>query len=174
MIFKQFLRGEKTVTDAGKWGMRKFPKTGGPFPLSKTKSVRLGDQWETRVVKLELDGHQYVMLIGVQHAKQEMLAYLGARIGDNSLVLARLEYHATHPGVHIHSCCGTHEPGWMSRTGHPGLKRIPAKARQKHNTMLPLITTDVALRLVAEKFRISGLLTPEDDDPQADLFKEST
>lgn len=160
------------MTDKGKWSNKKLPKTGGPFPLSKTKSVRLGDQWDTRFVKMSFDGHEYVLMIGLNQKKQEFAAYLGVRIGDNSLILARLEYHSTHPGVHIHSCCGTHEPGWVSRTGHPGLKRIPTKSSSPRNTKIPLLTQESALHLAATKFRIDGLGDDETNPFQGSLFEE--
>lgn len=171
MSIRGFIRSKKTVVDTGQWSDAKLPKTGGPFPLSKNKSFRLGGLWSWRAVKVESEGKQFRILIAVQEDKQQFVAYCGTLIGTDMFMTARLEYHATHPGLHIHGCCQPSQPEWFGRTGHKGLTRLPdGKAHHRRTTMV--VSRESVLQAVADTFCIYGLIPPppeppESPDPQA-------
>ena len=166
MLLRGFVRSKKTLVEAGQWTDTKLPKTGGPFPLSKNRSLRLGNLWHWRLVKLECDGRQFRLLLTCHEDKQQFVAYCGATIGTDTFVIGRLEYHATHPGLHIHGCCQPSQPEWHGRTGHQGLTRLPdGKAHHRRRTMH--VTRDIVLKAVADTFCIDGLLPPS--TPPEDL-----
>lgn len=171
MPIRGFIRSKKTVIDAGQWSDAKLPRTGGPFPLSKNRSFRLGASWRWRAVKIEIDGKQFRVLITVHEHKQQFVAYCGAVIGTDMFVIGRLEYHATHPGLHVHGCCKPSQPEWFGRTGHGGLARLPeGKAHHRRTTMV--VSRESALQAVADVFCIAGLMPPppapnEPPDPQS-------
>lgn len=94
-------RSPKAVSQAAK------PKRGekmplAAFPLSKSRSYRLGRSWEWSTYELTGDDGGYRLLVAVDEAKQQALAWLAHDDGDDLAVVARLEYHPTHRGWHCH------------------------------------------------------------------------
>lgn len=117
VTLRAFAKAEKTLVDGGQWSDKRMPKTGGKFPLSKSRNFRVGASgWRWRVVQLEAGGRAYRVLIMYHLAKQNYLAVVGTPVGSDLLVLGVLEHHATHPGWHVHASCkppGSSDSGRM-------------------------------------------------------------
>lgn len=115
MRVKSIIRGEKTVTDWGEWKSgQKMPGT--LFPLSKGHSFRVRGCYNWRLVKFNCLDHEFRLLIFFRLDKQEFDAWLGQQDGNDTKVIVRLEYHATHPGWHVHTNCETNDTP-SGRTG---------------------------------------------------------
>lgn len=120
MQLKSLKRAKKEIAEWGKWSSGSLPKSF--FPLSKTK-IKVSKLSRWKVIKFTCEGADFAVLIVYRIDKEQYWSYLAENLGSDMTVIARLEYHATHPGWHMHSNCDTSKnvPG---RTG--GLiQRIP-------------------------------------------------
>jgi len=73
------------------------------FPLSKNNSFRLGKGWEYCVHELSCDANGPMrLLIAFNPAKREYLAWLALATDTDQALVARLEYHRSHLGWHVH------------------------------------------------------------------------
>ena len=72
------------------------------FPLSKNSSFRLGTGWDWCVHVVDCAGQAMRLLIAFNAGKQEYLAWLAIDTGNDLGLIARLEYHASHLGWHVH------------------------------------------------------------------------
>lgn len=101
----------KAVTKAGDWkvvtGTAKMPPSA--FKLTKRASYILGRGWHWRVDELSGGDLTFRLLIAFKADTEEYMAWLAMPAGDGLRVIARLEYHGTHPGLHCHSTCEDHE-----------------------------------------------------------------
>ena len=92
--------------------------------FEKTKPIRAG--WIWRSVTAQGAQREYIFLTQCNPAKDEWKAWLIVKTasGQPSLV-SRLEYHGSHPGLHVHAHCdrGGLEEGPMSIDG---LVRTPS------------------------------------------------
>jgi hypothetical protein len=96
--------------------------------FDKTKPIRGGWQWRS-VTASGTAGREYVFLTQCNPAKDNWKAWLIFKTpkGEPSLV-SRLEYHGTHPGLHVHAHC---ERGGLEEgpSSIDGLDRIPPAHR---------------------------------------------
>ncbi len=99
------IAASKAITDTGKWGTGRMPRTAFPLSRSGAKAYRLGNRrW--RVVTFSAAGAECRLLISYSFALFEYQAMLGVMIGDDTKVVATLEHHANHnPPWHAHLCC---------------------------------------------------------------------
>jgi hypothetical protein len=109
---RDIVRLPKTVTKLGQWklttGTAKMPPSA--FQPSKRASYRLGRGYHWRVDDLAADGLRFRLLTAFCSDKCEYLSWLAMPVGDGLRVIARLEFHGTHPGWHCHAPCdGDHE-----------------------------------------------------------------
>ena len=74
----------------------------GSFLLSKTKGYTLGSAWDWCVFRLESAPGFFRLLVAFHSGKQEYRAWLALEDGTDAALLARLEYHATLHGWHLH------------------------------------------------------------------------
>ena len=72
------------------------------FPLSKNNSFRLGAGWEWCVHSVNCGQLTFRLLIAFHAGKAEYLAWLAIDTGQDLGLIARLEYHASHLGWHVH------------------------------------------------------------------------
>lgn len=93
-------RVRKTVTASGGWKSGKMSKS--EFPLSKNNSFRLGSGWDWCVHELESALTPMRLLIAYHAGKHEYLAWLAITSPTDQGLIARLEYHASHLGWHVH------------------------------------------------------------------------
>lgn len=95
--------------------------------FDKTKPMRAG--WKWRSVAAKSDQSEYVFLSQCNPRKDEWKAWLIYKTANgNSSLVSRLEYHGSHPGLHIHAHCarGGLEEGPASIDDLP---RIPIVAK---------------------------------------------
>jgi len=162
MSLRTFIRARKTIEDAGAWSDKRMPKTGGKFPLTKNRSLRVGAiGWRWRVVLLSAGANRYRLLITYHKAKGTYLAALGLECAQDTLVLGCLEYHATHVGWHMHGCCVDTDNRNSGRLRYPEMIRVPSP-KQKHRNANQELTDASSLEIAARYFRIRGL---RDDGP---------
>ncbi|WP_340314425.1 hypothetical protein [Rhizorhabdus argentea] len=72
------------------------------FPLSKNHSFRLGTGWDWCVHELSSNETPMRLLIAYHAGKHEYLAWLALVSDTDQGLIARLEYHASHLGWHVH------------------------------------------------------------------------
>lgn len=121
LIFK-----EKMITKAGEWKSgQAMPKTA--FPLSASRSYRLGPKWTWRVDVLECAGAECRLVIAFEPMKQTYVAWLSCKRGSGGTyaLVAALEFHGDHPGWHCHSVCGKVSDIRIGLTRPPGSIRLP-------------------------------------------------
>lgn len=152
MTLREFVKRKKTLVDAGVWSDKKMPKSGNKFPLSRARGFRVGvTGWRWRVLQYQDDqSRQYRLLVLYHPGKQQYVAALGTPVGTDLLVLGVLEYHATHPGWHMHAPCKlppTHNSG---RLRYPEMKRVQGRIGQ--NALQPFPTTDGAALEIAVRY----------------------
>ena len=95
----------------------------------KTRPMRGG--WKWRSVTAKSNKGEYVLLAQCNPRKDEWKAWLIYKTEEGSpSVVSRLEFHGSHPGLHVHAHCarGGVEEGSSSIDGLP---RIPS-AHQPH------------------------------------------
>lgn len=164
MSLRAFIRARKVIVDQGAWSDKRMPKTGGKYPLTKTRSLRVGAvNWRWRVIRLGAGSNEYRLFVGYNTAKREFHSVVGLDLGESTtLVLGRLENHATHPGLHMHGCCQAADKRNSGRTNYPDMVRMPT-AKQNHRLKNQTLSDGAAIEIVARYFRIRGL---DEDSPQ--------
>lgn len=159
MSLRTFIRARKTIVEPGAWSDKRMPKTGGKFPLTKArKNFRVGSAgWRWRVTTLSACDQTYRLLVMYHAAKENYYAVLGMVTTGDTLVIGKLEYHSTHRGWHMHSCCKEPDMGNAGRMKYPDMGRHP-DGRAHHRSMNFGIDGDVsALEIAARHFRIPDL-----------------
>lgn len=166
MVLREFVRAAKTVVDSGKWvtSVKRLPRTGGPFPMSRSRGLPLGAGWRWRLLRIEAAGSLFRVMLAYRVAKPEFLALVGADIGGDTLVLGALEYHGTHPGWHVHAACRQPGANARGRTRHPEMRRVASGAARC--TAHPFPASDgAALEIATRYFRLPLVDHDPDHDP---------
>jgi hypothetical protein len=105
------VRLPKTVAVAGDWkvttAVSKMPSTA--FALTKRASFSLGRGWHWRVDLVATDGFSLRLLTAFHGDREEFLAWLAIQEDDGLRIVARYEFHGTHPGWHYHTAECDHE-----------------------------------------------------------------
>lgn len=150
MRVRDFIQAAKTVTKAGQWKSEKMPRTA--FPLVGTKSLRLPATWTWRVDELEgSGGADCRLLIAIREDVEQCRAWLSVRRGRDFAVVARIEYHATHPGWHCHAECGNVDDVPVGVVRSAGQRRLPhaqAFHRDREAAVTKLDARNIAYRLL--------------------------
>ena len=103
MRVRDLIAAPKVVTKAGEWKSGKMTRTA--FPMSRTRNFQLGARWSWRVDLVDAGGVECRLLTAFEPSKHGFLAWLTCRRGDAHVMLARLEYHGSEPGIHCHASC---------------------------------------------------------------------
>lgn len=93
-------RAAKVAVTSDGWKTGKMPKSA--FSLSKNNSFRLGAGWDWCIHHVAHSSNNLRLLIAFHAGKNEYLAWLAIDTGKDLGLIARLEYHATHDGWHVH------------------------------------------------------------------------
>lgn len=90
---------------------------------TKTKPMRAGWKWRSSRA-LGNDGHEYIMFAECNPFRDKWNARLLLELPEGVSVVARFEFHGSHPGLHVHAHCerGGVEAG---ASGLDNLARIP-------------------------------------------------
>ena len=104
---------------------------------------------------LEVEKRSFSIVIAFHEGKELYAAHLVQPVGhDDSLVLASLEYHGTHPGWHLHvNCSGDSSKNNVGRLRYPAQRRIPDGKKIHRDRKIP-ITQVAALEPVIVFFRV--------------------
>jgi hypothetical protein len=157
---REFLHLPKSVKDAGAWSDKRMPKSGSRFPLSKSRGVHLGIGWRWRVAAVTAGANEYQLLVAYHATKRNYFCVLAVNHDSDTLVLARLEYHSTHAGWHVHACCSETESRHWGRLGYPEMRRLPGKGKPQRNASF-CKDDDDAMTIAARHFRIDDLRPPK-------------
>ena len=131
-----------------------MPRTA--FPLVGTKSYRLPATWTWRVDELEgACGAECRLLLAVREDIEQCRAWLSVRRGADFAIVARIEYHATHPGSHCHAGCGDVSDLPVGVVRSWGQRRIP-QAQAYHRDREAAVTRMDARNMAYRMFRING------------------
>jgi hypothetical protein len=108
MHVKAFVRLPKSISKAGEWkcgalhSNQRMTKTS--FRLGPRRPFMLGNQWYWRVDQLKCGPYAGRLLIAYHLGKPSYIAWLAIeRAPGDWAVVVCLEYHADHPGWHIHT-----------------------------------------------------------------------
>jgi hypothetical protein len=166
VTLRAFVKAEKVLVDAGGWSDKPMPKTGGKFPLSKSKNFRVGAGWRWRVLQVEVGGALCRVLVMYQAGKQNYMSLVGTPVGSDLLVLGRLENHSTHPGWHVHATCKPATATDSGRLRYPGMRKTAAGATK--NIALPFPLDDhAAIEIATRYFKLPPL--PSDGAAQVPM-----
>jgi hypothetical protein len=125
MQIRPILRRSKTMTSDTGWSTKDLPPKHSLI-FTRTRPIRAGWRWRSARGKCEA-GNEYVLLAQCNPGKANWQAVLILRGGNTvgAFVIARFEYHGSHPGVHAHANCdkGILIPG---AKGLNNLSRLPA------------------------------------------------
>ena len=127
MRVRKLIKCQKDLVTSTSWSHGKLTKRHAPV-FEKTRPIRAGWQW--RSGKATNQDDDYVLLALCNPGKDNWKAILMAKLTDGWSTVARLEYHASHPGLHVHSDCRNSG----LQTGPPSMdirNRIP-KTDQRH------------------------------------------
>lgn len=114
---------------------------------SKTRPNRAGWRWRSAVAATE--HNEYIFFTHIHVEKDKWNSWLVSKLDDGCSIVARFEYHGSHPGVHLHAHCdrGGIEVGPGSIDG---LARIPKSSVGPEIELTP----DRFWNLARERFRI--------------------
>ena len=112
---------EKLVESETAWSNKDMQPRHAPI-YPKTKPIRAGWAWKS--ARCKADEQAYILLAECNPARDNWKAMLIVELTDGWSVVGRLEFHSSHPGLHIHSDCdrGGRETGAKSIDN---LSRIP-------------------------------------------------
>lgn len=129
MRVRHLVSEAKTVASETKqWATTDLPPRHAPY-LAKTRPIRAGWQW--RSAELTSSNRKYVLtgLCNPSHGNWQ--AILTVAVDGSYSVVARFEFHASHPGLHAHADCSTGGVT-VGAAGMDNLARIPeAGARHR-------------------------------------------
>jgi len=116
------IRAGKTVVEVGTWQSGRLPRTA--FPLSRSP-IKLGPTWRWRLERLRAGVADLRLLVFFRMDREEFAAWLAQDTTAGLVILARLEDHGTHPGLHLHIQCRDDVGRPVGRQVYPGLLRLP-------------------------------------------------
>lgn len=128
---------KEIVTDTGWKTTRLQPKYApiirGPQPM------RSGWKWRSSSAKGLVRGNQYILLVKGNPARDNWQSILMQKFGEEAAVIARYEYHGSHPGIHGHAHC---ERGGIERggIGMGELVRIPKSGGHSYHRRTQALT----------------------------------
>jgi len=98
----QPIKGKKTAKCLGQWSSGKVPRS--EFPMPGPFPIKPYQRWRCLTLS-DATGRDLRLLIVVSDRRNEFQAVLAEVINGKSYILARLEEHATHRGLHCHAPC---------------------------------------------------------------------
>ena len=100
MRVRQLIQERKTLRKATGWKSSKVPPRHAPV-FSQTAPISGGWLWQSG--QIENKNNNFVLHVRCNSTKDDWKAWLMISLNDGWSVVARLEYHANHPGLHLHS-----------------------------------------------------------------------
>lgn len=142
MVLREFVRAAKTVVDSGKWvtSVKRLPRTGGPFPMSRSRGLPLGAGWRWRALRIEAVGSLFRVMLAYRLDKPEFLAMVGADIGGDTLVLGTLAYRlhlALHAQATMVDTLGDNYREFNAQDLWAVFSLLAEEAERLHDALLP-------------------------------------
>lgn len=105
---RRLISERKSLKSLSDWSDKETPPRYTPF----AKSMRLPSKcWKWRVAECETAlAREYVILARVNYRMGNYQAWLLHKSKGDLALIARLEDHASHKGLHVHSACGDDIP----------------------------------------------------------------
>jgi hypothetical protein len=150
---------DKKVAEIGAWHDGKMPKT-GPNTVNLKRPLRFGTGFRWCLLRVESAPAEFRILVSYHSGKRNFSAFLFQKVGLENLMLARLENHSTHPGVHLHACCSETSASALGRTKYDGIIRCPATGSHHRSHTCPDNDVD-ALDLTGLHFNLPQLRRPK-------------
>ena len=153
MRLKEILRAKKKDVSWTDWKFAPIPRK--EFPLSKQKKrvYSLGSNYRWRVCRFSIENNKFRVLIAFRADLEKYFAWFGQEQADDMLVLARYEFHGSHPGWHIHAVCKKEDELTPGRVNTPLHSRIP-KSRSRHRNIDFKITEQNAADIASKAFKL--------------------
>ena len=162
---RDIVKSTKTDVSFGQWTDEKlkhrdFPLRRGVYPLTR--------RWRWQVISFRWSGRKFRILSAYHTMVPEYISVLAEDMGADSRIVARWEFHQSHPGWHIHSCCSELDDIPSGVVQHRGVKRTPA-AKNGHRRVIFLnpgfaINDSIAAAVACRRYGIPFT---------ADLFSNS-
>lgn len=161
MRLRDIVLAEKQNVKWTQWKNGKMPKSA--FPLNKNRSFRIRGKWRWCLCTFLCLGHSMRVLVAYRSDIEEYLAMLGIDLPDsNTRVLARFEFHGSHPPWHVHSFCedvSSFLPRNDGRSGYPDMQRIPGGNASIGNNSFHIHFDRSATDLATRKFGLGNITT---------------
>jgi hypothetical protein len=118
----------KRLIAKGAWklitGTSRMPKNA--FPIGSNYPVTFARNWHWRVDQIGTDdGTSFRLLTGFNRNIEEFASWLAQEAEHNPVLLARYEFHGSHPGWHCHAPCDDIGPGDAGALRTRDLLRFP-------------------------------------------------
>ena len=153
MNLREIARSPKTVTDYGSWKAGPIPQVAFRLSRAARRSYCLGPKYQWRLVQFEALGRTFRVLIAYRLDIESYRAWLALEEGNDLKVLARYEFHGTHPGWHCHAQCDDVEQVSAGTVKHLGERRLPPP-RDCRRTKFG-VTDQKALTIACEFFGLT-------------------
>lgn len=100
------------------------------FPLSKKrgKAHPFSRRYRWQVITFLAFGRNFRALVAYHTLAPEFIVSLGEDVGGDVRMLARWEFHGTHPGWHVHTVCDDVDKLPVGIVKPAGTRRIPRPA----------------------------------------------
>jgi hypothetical protein len=153
------IRAQKRIVEAGEWKL--VTSHGGrmarsAFPISSGDPTMLGRNWRWRVDRVASDAVTFRLLTAYDSRTEEFLAWLAADLGRHSLLIARYEFHGTHPGWHCHAPCDDIELGDLGALRTRGCLRIPPGKARHRDCDFSVTSPERAVARAFSFYRVEG------------------
>ena len=125
MRVRRLIAEKKILQSDTSWSERDLQPRYAPI-YTRTKPIRAG--WRWRSARVESGQSQFFLLAECNPRRDNWKALLIVERDTGSSVVARLEYHSSHPGLHAHTHC-TRSGVETGASGLDNLKRYPASNR---------------------------------------------
>ena len=159
MRVREAILKPKRVTAKGAWklitGTSKMPKNA--FPVGSNYPITFGRNWHWRVDRLMADGGSFYRLLTAYNGHvEEFVAWLAEDTERNPMLLARYEFHGTHPGWHCHAPCDELAPGDAGALRTRDCLRLPGGNRFHRRENFDTTSEERALARAFNFYRIQG------------------
>jgi hypothetical protein len=103
MRIRILVKQKKVMRTDSLWSSNDMQPRHSPI-YSKTKPIRAGWRWRSAQVEGK-DGNNYILVSECNARRENWKAVLILNTVDGASVIARYEYHGSHPGLHVHANC---------------------------------------------------------------------
>lgn len=137
MRVRRLTRSSKSQVSDTKWRTDDIQPRYCPV-FARTRPNRAGWQW--RSVRAEIDQRKFVAFALVNLRRSNFKSMLIEETPAGPSVIARYEFHGSHPGIHVHADCDRSGIE-TTATGMDGLARIPPANRPHRRTAAFSVST---------------------------------